>query len=417
MQKYKIFMNKFKSSIIIKWNDAYLEPSKIARKSLYNYLLNGARHSSIPSNKNPSFSNYIQNKYFLSRPVRRIGSEFLGKRSLASFPIRTDEEENVNKENRNLVAFKGIPLNNFNDNSKFLPQMRNKRGVNSFENRRMKSLYSFLLRNRDDYFGKRFGYYSKGKPYTPYGYNRDIVGSEFLGKRSPDSSEFDQRKVNGVKDSIEDNYKDEIVHNKELKINPDSLNSESEEFFRGQIAADQTKRALGSEFLGKRGVGIDFSGKRALGSEFLGKRALGSEFLGKRALGSEFLGKRALGSEFLGKRALGSEFLGKRALGYDFLEKKAIGSEFLGKRNEGMSIFLKGNNKQGSLKGEGQNFEYFPQNLNFDNFQILRSGNYSQLPQLLSSEIHEDNLKDLNSNNIYPLYKANTPSKYYNRQS
>ena len=83
------------------------------------------------------------------------------------------------------------------------------------------------------------------------------------------------------------------------------------------------KRALGSEFLGKRSMGSEFLGKRALGSEFLGKRALGSEFLGKRALGSEFLGKRALGSEFLGKRALGSEFLGKRALGSEFLGKRA----------------------------------------------------------------------------------------------
>ncbi|XP_064115408.1 ribosome-binding protein 1-like [Macrobrachium nipponense] len=106
------------------------------------------------------------------------------------------------------------------------------------------------------------------------------------------------------------------------------------------------KRAMGSEFLGKRAMGSEFLGKRAMGSEFLGKRAMGSEFLGKRAMGSEFLGKRAMGSEFLGKRAMGSEFLGKRAMGSEFLgkrnydedvipvsddlyAKRAMGSEFL----------------------------------------------------------------------------------------
>ncbi|KAL0268310.1 UNVERIFIED_CONTAM: hypothetical protein PYX00_010302 [Menopon gallinae] len=97
--------------------------------------------------------------------------------------------------------------------------------------------------------------------------------------------------------------------------------------FLGKRSPDlpRERRAPGTELLGKR-WGSEMLGKRnwellgKRGVELLGKRS--SEFLGKR--GTELLGKR--GAEFLGKR--GAEFLGKR--GAEFLGKR--GNEFLGKR-------------------------------------------------------------------------------------
>ncbi|CAL1292251.1 unnamed protein product [Larinioides sclopetarius] len=111
--------------------------------------------------------------------------------------------------------------------------------------------------------------------------------------------------------------------------------------FLGKRSPQEDKR-MGSEFLGKR-MNSESLDKR-MGSEFLGKR-MGSEFLGKR-MGSEFLGKR-IGSEFLGKRSseedkrMGSAFLSKRSEFYDEDDEsmvevpyKRMGSEFLGKRSK-----------------------------------------------------------------------------------
>lgn len=210
----------------------------------------------------------------LSRGVRRIGSEFLGKRSVENMEgnqendscedCRTEKADDLKKEQ---LSFTGQfdynegsaeePSNHGNQATLASPAKRNVRRFYADANRDgLKNFFTLLMSKK--------------------------MGSEFLGKRM--GSEF------------------------------------------------LGKRALGSEFLGKRAMGSEFLGKRAMGSEFLGKRAMGSEFLGKRAMGSEFLGKRAMGSEFLGKRAMGSEFLGKRNYDTGFVPapKRAMGSEFLG---------------------------------------------------------------------------------------
>jgi len=67
------------------------------------------------------------------------------------------------------------------------------------------------------------------------------------------------------------------------------VGSQMDSDYEPKSDSNLSKRALGSEFLGKRGRNnlADWSWKRArLGSEFLGKRRLGSEFLGKRSINS-----------------------------------------------------------------------------------------------------------------------------------
>nr|AYH52119.1 GSEFLamide precursor isoform 3 [Homarus americanus] len=233
----------------------------------------------------------------LNRGVRRIGSEFLGKRSVGKLSDADNprdfesencsdddgtEEEDLKKEQFSFTGqydYDESAGENFGSQEDLF-NTKPKRNIRSFHggvnNDGLKNFFSMLMSKKmgSEFLGKRMGSEFLGKR---------AMGSEFLGKRAMGSE------------------------------------------FLG-------KRALGSEFLGKRVMGSEFLGKRAMGSEFLGKRAMGSEFLGKRAMGSEFLGKRAMGSEFLGKRAMGSEFLGKRAMGSEFLGKRAMGSEFLGKR-------------------------------------------------------------------------------------
>ncbi|CAL8109805.1 unnamed protein product [Orchesella dallaii] len=218
------------------------------------------------------------------RPVRRIGSEFLGKRS--DPPIFEDSEEVVEKRARMGSEF----LGKRRMGSEFL----GKRGMGSefLGKRGMGSEFLGKRRMGSEFLGKRG------------------MGSEFLGKRRMGSEFLGKRRMGS-------------------------------EFLgkRGMGSEFLGKRRMGSEFLGKRRMGSEFLGKRAMGSEFLGKRRMGSEFLGKRRMGSEFLGKRGMGSEFLGKRGMGSEFLGKRGMGSEFLGKRRMGSEFLGKRRMG-SEFL-----------------------------------------------------------------------------
>ncbi|ROT85541.1 Ribosome-binding protein 1 [Penaeus vannamei] len=212
----------------------------------------------------------------VNRPIRRLGSEFLGKRSSPPAVSLEESAEDTHACEDEACADEAEKMG-----SEFL----GKRMGSEFLGKRMGS----------EFLGKRMGSEFLGKR---------AMGSEFLGKRAM-GSEFLGKRVTGSE-----------------FLGKRAMGSE----FLG-------KRGMGSEFLGKRAMGFrKFLGKRAMGSEFLGKRAMGSEFLGKRAMGSEFLGKRAMGSEFLGKRAMGSEFLGKRAMGSEFLGKRAMGSEFLGKR-------------------------------------------------------------------------------------
>ncbi|KAF8766789.1 Fulicin peptides like protein [Argiope bruennichi] len=119
--------------------------------------------------------------------------------------------------------------------------------------------------------------------------------------------------------------------------------------FLGKRSPQEDKR-MGSEFLGKR-MGSEFLGKR-MGSEFLGKR-MGSEFLGKR-IGSEFLGKRSgedkrMGSEFLGKR---SEYYDEDDESMDEAPFKRMGSEFLGKRSKDEDELILGEGVDRSLESE-----------------------------------------------------------------
>ncbi|KAK7075227.1 hypothetical protein SK128_013114 [Halocaridina rubra] len=187
---------------------------------------------------------------------------------------------------------------------------------------------------------------------SPQFLNRGVrrLGSEFLGKRSPEHTGHDKNdhlcqecsSENSQDFKKQSTYMNQYDYESEID-DEGSSSLPTKRGFRGYYPSGLNRdglknfftmlmsKKMGSEFLGKR-MGSEFLGKRALGSEFLGKRAMGSEFLGKRAMGSEFLGKRAMGSEFLGKRAMGSEFLGKRAMGSEFLGKRAMGSEFLGKR-------------------------------------------------------------------------------------
>ncbi|XP_037791790.1 ribosome-binding protein 1-like [Penaeus monodon] len=233
----------------------------------------------------------------VNRPIRRLGSEFLGKRSsppamspeqsAEDTPACEDEpcaeeaevQDDRRKEHLSYTGQYDYDYDNddddgANDTAKRDSQIAKPKKRNIRDRENLKDLFSILMSKKmgSEFLGKRMGSEFLGKR----------MGSEFLGKRM--GSEF------------------------------------------------LGKRAMGSEFLGKRAMGSEFLGKRVTGSEFLGKRAMGSEFLGKRAMGSEFLGKRAMGSEFLGKRAMGSEFLGKRAMGSEFLGKRAMGSEYLGKR-------------------------------------------------------------------------------------
>ncbi|XP_068243995.1 enterin neuropeptides-like [Palaemon carinicauda] len=212
----------------------------------------------------------------LNRGIRRLGSEFLGKRSVVSLEDKSNQScegcnnaEEMDDLRKEQPTFTG--QYDYNEGNTVEPSDQN--GMSSAPVKRFAPRY-YPSATRDGL--KNFFSLLMSKK----------MGSEFLGKRM--GSEF------------------------------------------------LGKRAMGSEFLGKRAMGSEFLGKRAMGSEFLGKRAMGSEFLGKRAMGSEFLGKRALGSEFLGKRAMGSEFLGKRNYDEDvnsltdLYGKRAMGSEFLG---------------------------------------------------------------------------------------
>ncbi|KAK3860813.1 hypothetical protein Pcinc_033153 [Petrolisthes cinctipes] len=281
------------------------------------------------SNSSPRYTH----PQLLNRGVRRMGSEFLGKRASPSplSPYQGQEEDEHQEEEDEDCAHDELCDNHHSTEDEDLkkehlsftgqfdyngedslqesreaasdhatvtfPAAKTKRmmmgSVHPWDSADFSSFFPIYL-PRDvasDFLRKRMGSEFLGKR---------AMGSEFLGKRAMGSEFLGKR----------------------------AMGSE----FLG-------KRAMGSEFLGKRAMGSEFLGKRAMGSEFLGKRAMGSEFLGKRAMGSEFLGKRAMGSEFLGKRAMGSEFLGKRAMGSEFLGKRAMGSEFLGKRAMG-SEFL-----------------------------------------------------------------------------
>ncbi|XP_050726358.1 ribosome-binding protein 1-like isoform X2 [Eriocheir sinensis] len=251
----------------------------------------------------------------LSRGVRRIGSEFLGKRSPPGeshepetceaggcVPEADNDADDLKKEQ---LSFTG----QYDDqhDPEEIEEGPDKRALGGLSRGRLARYLSLLLHKKmgSEFLGKR----AMGSEFL----GKRAMGSEFLGKRAM-GSEFLGKRAMGSE-----------------FLGKRAMGSE----FLGKRAMGSEflgKRAMGSEFLGKRAMGSEFLGKRAMGSEFLGKRAMGSEFLGKRVMGSEFLGKRAMGSEFLGKRAMGSEFLGKRAMGSEFLGKRAMGSEFLGKR-------------------------------------------------------------------------------------
>ncbi|KAK8750163.1 hypothetical protein OTU49_015269 [Cherax quadricarinatus] len=242
-----------------------------------------------------------QSPQLLNRGVRRIGSEFLGKRSAGrltaadnpgNFVSENTSNEDGTEKDLKKEQFSFTGQYDYDDRAAENPS------EDLFTAKPKKSVRGFHADNSYEGLKNFFGMLTSKKMGSEFLGKR--MGSEFLGKRVVDSEYLGKR----------------------------AMGSE----FLG-------KRAMGSEFLGKRAMGSEFLGKRAMGSEFLGKRAMGSEFLGKRAMGSEFLGKRTMGSEFLGKRAMGSEFLGKRAMGSEFLGKRAMGSEFLGKRVMG-SEFL-----------------------------------------------------------------------------
>ena len=165
------------------------------------------------------------------RPVRALGSEFLGKRTLLSTEQLCMDHGLSNEFDQEWICncirrWSQPPLSEMDEDEQWMKPEMAKRGLGAI-------LLSGKRMNKDNKWNNNV--------------NRRVMGSEFLGKRAVMGSEF------------------------------------------------LGKRAvMGSEFLGKRALGSEFLGKRALGSEFLGKRALGSEFLGKRAMmGSEFLGKRS----------------------------------------------------------------------------------------------------------------------------
>ncbi|KAF4533180.1 hypothetical protein B566_EDAN001722 [Ephemera danica] len=250
-----------------------LEKRSVPTRDLLRYFLLAFHKADGSGGSSSSGSSWHNIPY---RPVRRLGSEFLGKRSLRT-------ERSADFDNTGSELF-------------FEPEEKRRMGSEFLGKRAMGSEFLGKRAMGSEFLGKR----RMGSEFL----GKRIMGSEFLGKRAM-GSEFLGKRAMGS------------------------------EFLgkRGMGSEFLGKRGMGSEFLGKRGMGSEFLGKRGMGSEFLGKRAMGSEFLGKRRMGSEFLGKRRMGSEFLGKRRLSSEFLGKRRMGSEFLGKRSMGSEFLGKRD------------------------------------------------------------------------------------
>lgn len=156
-------------------------------------------------------------EYLPTRPVRRLGSEFLGKRTInAEQPCMEHALANDVDEEWicNCIRHWNQSPSYELDGEQLKLEMK-KRGLGAI-------LLSGKRMNKDNKWNNNL--------------NRRVMGSEFLGKRAVMGSEF---------------------------LGKRALGSE----FLG-------KRALGSEFLGKRALGSEFLGKRAMmGSEFLGKRS------------------------------------------------------------------------------------------------------------------------------------------------
>lgn len=191
--------------------------------------------------------------FFRFRPVRRLGSEFLGKRSIKMLP--SYEKENVkdryiedgNIKDRQIQSDQLMNLKELKDKSLDSINVKQKKKFSI-----LPSYYENLFGN--DLFEKnQHGYFPNFYKFTPKTLNRRHFGSEFLGKR------FMLLSNDNINDSL---FSSKTLGNENVPLEfDDLLRHEQPDLF--------PKRAIGREFLGKRFEDHQ-NMKKNIGMEFLG---------------------------------------------------------------------------------------------------------------------------------------------------